>query len=104
MRFERLLAIALFSFAGSAFAGLTPIADVSVTKNAAPNPVIAGNNLTYTLVAANAGPDAVGAGASISYTLTMSNAGPSDANVATLSDTIPANTTFVSMNQTSGPS
>jgi uncharacterized repeat protein (TIGR01451 family) len=34
------------------------VADVSVTKTAAPNPVIAGTNLTYTINVGNAGPSA----------------------------------------------
>lgn len=33
-------------------------ADLAVTGQAAPNPVVAGSNLTYTLTVANAGPDA----------------------------------------------
>ena len=50
-------------------------ADLSVTKTDSPDPVIAGNNLTYTI--------------------TVSNAGPSDAAVQ-LSDSVPTGTTFVS--------
>ena len=52
-------------------------ADLSVTKTDWPDPVIAGTNLTYTL--------------------TVNNAGPSDAQLVSLSDTIPANTSFVSL-------
>jgi uncharacterized repeat protein (TIGR01451 family) len=51
--------------------------DVQVTKVDTPDPVTAGNNLTYTIG--------------------LSNAGPSDAAGVTVSDTIPANTTFVSL-------
>jgi uncharacterized repeat protein (TIGR01451 family) len=58
-------------------------ADLSVTKTDSPDPVIAGSNLTYTI--------------------TVSNAGPSEASGVSLSDPIPANTTFVSAAQTSGP-
>ncbi len=58
-------------------------ADLSVTKTDAPDPVNAGNNLTYTI--------------------TLSNTGPSDAQNVTLTDAVPANTTFVSAMQTSGP-
>jgi uncharacterized repeat protein (TIGR01451 family) len=58
-------------------------ADLSVTKSDSPDPVTAGENITYTIVAANAG--------------------PSDAQNVTVSDAIPANTTFVSFSQTSGP-
>ena len=58
-------------------------ADVSVTKTTAPGPVFAGNT--------------------IAYTITVSNAGPSDAQTVALSDLVPANTTFVSDAQNSGP-
>lgn len=49
-------------------------------------------------------PDPAQAGGNISYTLTLSNAGPSAAAVVTLTDALPAGTTFVSATQTSGPS
>lgn len=52
-------------------------ADLRLTKTASPNPVVAGTNLTYTLNLTNDGPDAA-------------------AN-AMVSDTLPANTTFVSI-------
>ncbi|HEX6642712.1 MAG TPA: hypothetical protein VF215_16455, partial [Thermoanaerobaculia bacterium] len=48
------------------------------------------------------GPTAVDAGADITYTLTITNAGPSDAANATISDNVPANTTFVSATQDGG--
>ena len=60
-----------------------PSADLSVTKTDDPDPVIAGANLTYTL--------------------TVANAGPIDAQTVSLVDAVPANTTFVSLAQTSGP-
>jgi uncharacterized repeat protein (TIGR01451 family) len=50
---------------------------VSITKIDNPDPVVAGNNLTYTI--------------------TVSNAGPSTAQAVTLTDPIPANTAFVSL-------
>ena len=58
-------------------------ADVSVTKTAAAGPVLAGNTLAYSI--------------------TVANAGPSDAQTVALTDIVPANTTFVSDAQTSGP-
>jgi uncharacterized repeat protein (TIGR01451 family) len=57
-------------------------ADVSVTKS---------------------GPATVNAGATISYTVTVANAGPSNATAVALNDTLPANTTFASSTQNSGP-
>jgi uncharacterized repeat protein (TIGR01451 family) len=56
-------------------------ADLSVTKVDTPDPVTAGNNLTYTI--------------------TVNNAGPSS-SIASLSDTLPANTTFVSISELIG--
>ena len=57
-------------------------ADLSVTNSASPNPVIAGSNITYSQV--------------------VTNNGPSAADNATLVETIPANTTFVSLSYPAG--
>ena len=57
-------------------------ADLSLTNAGAPSPVTAGTNLTYTIVA--------------------TNAGPSTATNATVTDTLPAGTTFVSAGSTAG--
>jgi uncharacterized repeat protein (TIGR01451 family) len=56
--------------------------DLSVTSSASPNPVTAGNNITFLLNFANNGPNSV-------------------SNV-TYSDTVPANTTFVSLTLPAG--
>lgn len=61
---------------------VTPSADMAVTKN---------------------GPATIGAGANITYTVTVTNEGPSDADDVSLTDTLPADTTFVSATQNSGP-
>src|SRR5207245_2786381 len=53
-----------------------PSADLAVTKSASPDPFNAGDDLTYTIG--------------------VSNDGPSDATGVTLSDPIPAGTSFVS--------
>lgn len=55
------------------------------------------------LTVAKTGPDAVTAGSNITYTVTANNAGPSNATGVSLTDVLPANTTFVSATQTSGP-
>ncbi len=57
-------------------------ADLKVTIAAAPNPVQTGQN--------------------ISYTIKVSNAGPNNATAINLSDTLPANTTFISSTTTQG--
>src|SRR5262249_56337472 len=55
---------------------LTPQADLALSKVDTPDPVTAGNNITYTI--------------------TVTNTGPSAAQNVTLTDATPANTTFVS--------
>jgi len=59
------------------------LAELSVSKGASPNPVLAGGDITYTLG--------------------VTNSGPATAESVTLSDVVPAGTTFVSASQTSGP-
>jgi uncharacterized repeat protein (TIGR01451 family) len=56
--------------------GLSTTADLSITNTASPNPVIAGNNITYTVV--------------------VKNNGAATAGTVAFSEAIPANTTFVS--------
>lgn len=58
-------------------------ADLIISKTGTPDPVTAGNNLTYTI--------------------RVENCGPSPAVNVSVSDPIPAGTTFVSASQTSGP-
>ncbi|HKV06117.1 MAG TPA: C25 family cysteine peptidase [Candidatus Acidoferrales bacterium] len=57
-------------------------ADLAVTKSGTPNPVLAGNNITYTLTATNNGPAA--------------------ASTVTMTDTLPANATVVSITTPAG--
>ena len=57
-------------------------ADLSVAKSDAPDPVATGGNITYTI--------------------DVTNPGPSNAASVTLSDTIPASTTFVSLTPSAG--
>ena len=47
-------------------------------------------------------PDPVAPGENLSYTITIANAGPSDATTATLADTLPAGTGFVSLTAAAG--
>ena len=60
------------------------VAELSVTKDASPDPVRAGDQVTYNIGVTNSGPGA--------------------ADTVSLSDVVPAGTTFVSASQTSGPS
>jgi uncharacterized repeat protein (TIGR01451 family) len=63
-------------------ATVTSSADLSMANTASPNPVAAGSNITYSQI--------------------VTNNGPSAADNATLTETIPANTTFVSITAPSG--
>jgi uncharacterized repeat protein (TIGR01451 family) len=58
-------------------------ADLIISKTGTPNPVVAGTNLTYSI--------------------RVENCGPSPAINVSVSDPIPAGTTFVSASQTNGP-
>ena len=60
-----------------------PEADLSLTKTAAAGPVLAGDDITYTI--------------------TVANAGPNTSQTVAMTDVLPADTTFVSDAQTSGP-
>jgi uncharacterized repeat protein (TIGR01451 family) len=75
---------------------VNPRADLGVT-NAGPATATAGANLTYTLTVTNAGPSTAADANRASRAL-------SPASTVTLTDTLPPNTTFVSLNQTAGPS
>ena len=65
-----------------AFAFVTTSADLSITKGDSPDPVVVGNNLTYTLH--------------------VQNAGPNSAAAVTVTDPLPAGVTFVSSSTTVG--
>jgi hypothetical protein len=68
---------------GTATTTVSASADLEVTKTDSPDPVTAGNDLTYTV--------------------TVTNHGPSDAQTVELTDATPSGTTFVSEAQNSGP-
>lgn len=55
------------------------------------------------LAAVKTAPASVVAGTSLTFSVTATNAGPSNAATVSLTDTLPAGTTFVSATQTSGP-
>ncbi|MGB7282869.1 MAG: C25 family cysteine peptidase [Candidatus Acidiferrum sp.] len=61
--------------------GLATTADLSITNAATPNPVVAGNNITYAVV--------------------VTNNGAATATTVAFSEAIPANTTFVSVTPSS---
>src|SRR5262249_29268876 len=67
---------------GTATTTVQTRADIAVSKSDSPDPVSAGANLTYTI--------------------NFVNNGPSDAQTVTVTDAVPANTTFVSATVTTG--
>jgi len=75
--------LAIFNAGGNGKCGASPSgADLTVTKGGAPNPVIEGDNLTYTL--------------------NVANNGPSGATSVTLTDPLPTGVTFVSATPAQG--
>jgi uncharacterized repeat protein (TIGR01451 family) len=66
----------------------SPTAGAAVTTTVSSAPVLN--------VSKGDAPDPVNAGSSITYTITYSNTGTADATGTTITDTVPANTTFVS--------
>lgn len=69
---------------GSAYVFVRPEADLGVIKAGSPDPVLAGNDLTYTI--------------------TVTNNGPDDASSVTVTDNLPPEVSFVSCNSTGGGS
>jgi uncharacterized repeat protein (TIGR01451 family) len=61
------------------------------------------NNANADLAIGKYGPSQTAADANINYRIEILNHGPDDAQTVTLTDTIPANTTFVTETQTQGP-
>ncbi|HYK00647.1 MAG TPA: hypothetical protein VE974_02760 [Thermoanaerobaculia bacterium] len=88
----------------------TAIDNIASVATTTPDPVPANNNSTASteiganadLVVTKTAAAAATAGSDLTYTVTVTNAGPSDAMNVTLTDELPAQTTFVSAEQTSG--
>ncbi|HET9212576.1 MAG TPA: DUF11 domain-containing protein [Thermoanaerobaculia bacterium] len=89
---------------------LTNTASVSsTTPDPSPGAESASADTTVTAAATTAvsitksdSPDPVVAGAGLTYTITASNNGPTDLETATVSDTLPADTAFVSLSSPAG--
>ncbi|GEM_PF-702097 len=81
------------------------VASTTSDSNAANNTAtfITTVNSSADLAVVKTGPAAVVAGTNATYTLSVTNAGPSDAQGVTLSDAVPAGSTFVSFTQNTGP-
>ena len=92
-----LLCLLVFAVAGAAWAAGTEPADLAVAKTA-PATAAAGTNLTYTITVTNGGP-----GAAVSDGAVSAAAIHPTAFGVYLNDVLPAQTTFVSLAQTSGP-
>jgi uncharacterized repeat protein (TIGR01451 family) len=98
------------AFSGSLTNGTT-VTNTATVSSATPDPTPANNTSSVpTLVGANAdlsvmktGPATTPSNTNVTYTITAANAGPSNGLSVTLTDTLPAGMTFVSINQTSGP-
>jgi uncharacterized repeat protein (TIGR01451 family) len=86
---------------------LSNIATLTSPTDATPGNNISGTNTPVSTSAdvsvTKSAPTAAFAGANVPYTITVANTGPSNAASVTLTDVLPAGTTFVSESQTSGP-
>lgn len=94
--------------AGSAMASLTNTAtigsdnfDTDPSNNTSSTTAIVAQSADVSVT--KSGPTNVTGGSDATYTITVLNSGPSNALSLTLSDPIPANTTFGSFGQTGGP-
>ena len=87
------------------------LSNTATIASTTPDPNANDNTSTATTIATEhadlsvtkSGPALATVGTDIAYTITAANAGPNDASTVTLNDTIPAATSFVSMQQNSGP-
>jgi uncharacterized repeat protein (TIGR01451 family) len=91
---------------GTAIANTTSVSSSTDDPNLANNSQVSSTNAATKadVSLTNTAAVAVVAGNTLSYTIHVANAGPSDAQTVSMIDLIPANTTFVSETQTSGPS
>ena len=78
-------------------------ADSNTANNSASSTATVATTVADVAVTKSGSPPSVTGGANITYTVTVTNNGPSDALTASMSDAVPANTTFVSETQTAGP-
>jgi uncharacterized repeat protein (TIGR01451 family) len=86
---------------GGSFSATTP--SVAMSGSNTSNGVVVITVVPADISVTKSGPAVVTAGTNITYTVTVVNGGPSDAQSVMLSDALPANTTFVSEMQTTGP-
>ena len=76
-------------------------ADPNPNNNSQTSPATVSGSADLTIN--KSGPTSANAGTDITYTITLTNSGPSAAANVSLTDAVPANTTFVSESQTTGP-
>lgn len=105
-------AMATFNFVVSVAANATgTISNTAQITSGTPDPAPGNNSSTSVttigtgadLIVTKSAPAAIVAGNNLTFTVSASNAGPSTAVNVSLTDAVPANTTFVSATQTSGP-
>lgn len=99
------LTLVINTGSATAFTNTASVSTESFDMNTANDSSAVNTTVTQSadLSAAKSGPASVTAGSNVTYMVTASNGGPSNATSVTLTDILPAGTTFVSANQTSGP-
>jgi uncharacterized repeat protein (TIGR01451 family) len=90
--------------------GATSISNTATASSATPDPVVGNGSGTASTAVGAAdisvtvadSPDPVTAGQNLTYTITANNAGPSNAATVSLNDTLPAGTSFASLSAPGG--
>lgn len=97
--------LVLNSASASSISNIVTGSSDSFDTNPSNNSATANTTVTQSadLSITKSGPGTVTAGTDVTYTVTVANNGPSIATSVSWTDTLPASLTFVSVNQTSGP-
>src|SRR5262249_25165802 len=85
----------------NAATALSGVADPNTANNTGTTTTTAANTADLSITKAD-NPDPVTAGSNLTYTISVTNAGPNDAENVTVTDLVPANTTFVSFTASAG--
>jgi uncharacterized repeat protein (TIGR01451 family) len=90
---------------GTVITNTANVTSTTTDNNAGNNSSSAASTVSTSadLAVTKTGPASTPSNAQVTYTVTVSNAGPSDATSVTLTDNVPANTTFASESQMTGP-
>jgi len=106
--FQLIVAVSAAATAATTITNITTVGAATGDSNGTNNTVTTTTPVSTTTVGADlaitksASPSLVAPGSAITYTIGLNNAGPNNATAVTVSDTLPANTTFVSTTTPAG--